>query len=84
LGRFNVTKNEKDKHLFKVPSLRNVAVTGPYFHDGSANSLDEAVDVMFRYQLGRMATRQDKELIVKFLLTLTGEYKEKPLGKGAP
>jgi cytochrome c peroxidase len=84
LGRFNVTKSGKDKHLFKVPSLRNVAVTGPYFHDGSANSLDEAVDVMFKYQLGRMATRQDRELIVKFLLTLTGEYKEKVPGKSAP
>lgn len=79
LGRFNVTKNEADKHSFKVPSLRNVALTAPYFHDGSVPSLPEAVDVMFRYQLGRPASAQDKDLIVKFLHTLTGEYKGKSL-----
>ena len=79
LGRYNVTKNEADKHRFKVPSLRNVAVTAPYFHDGSAKTLPDAVDVMFKYQLGRPASAQDKELIVKFLHTLTGEYKGKLL-----
>jgi cytochrome c peroxidase len=79
LGRFNVTKDEADKHMFKVPSLRNVALTAPYFHDGSAKTLPDAVDVMFKYQLGRPASAQDKELIVKFLHTLTGEYKGKPL-----
>jgi cytochrome c peroxidase len=78
-GRYNVTKNEADKHMFKVPSLRNVALTAPYFHDGSAKTLPEAVDVMFRYQLGRPAPQADKDLIVKFLGTLTGEYKGKPL-----
>jgi cytochrome c peroxidase len=79
LGRYNVTKNEADKHVFKVPSLRNIALTAPYFHDGSAASLPEAVDVMFRFQLGRPASPQDKELIVKFLHTLTGEYKGRSL-----
>ena len=79
LGRYNVTKNEADKHVFKVPSLRNVALTAPYFHDGSAKTLHDAVDVMFKYQLGRAASAQDKELIVKFLHTLTGEYKGKSL-----
>ncbi|MGL4230208.1 MAG: cytochrome-c peroxidase [Casimicrobium sp.] len=79
LGRYNVTKNEADKHMFKVPSLRNVAVTAPYFHDGSVKTLPEAVDVMFRYQLGRTAPQTDKDLIVKFLRTLTGEYRGKPL-----
>ncbi len=79
LGRYNVTKNEADKHVFKVPSLRNVALTAPYFHDGSARTLDEAVDVMFRFQLGRPASAQDKDLIVKFLHTLTGEHNGKPL-----
>jgi cytochrome c peroxidase len=79
LGRFNVTKNEGDKHVFKVPSLRNVAVTAPYFHDGSAKTLPDAVDVMFKYQLGRPASAQDKDLIVKFLYTLTGEHKGKSL-----
>jgi cytochrome c peroxidase len=73
LGRFNVTKRDADKHVFKVPSLRNVALTAPYFHDASAASLEEAVEVMFRYQLGRTAPREDKALIVKFLKSLTGE-----------
>ena len=80
LGRFNVTANEGDKHVFKVPSLRNVALTAPYFHDGSAQTLPDAVEVMFRYQLGRTAPQQDKDLIVKFLYTLTGEHRGKPLG----
>lgn len=79
LGRFNVTKNPADRHVFKVPSLRNVALTAPYFHDGSAKSLEEAVDVMFKYQLGRPAPQQDKEQIVRFLRTLTGEFKGKQL-----
>jgi cytochrome c peroxidase len=73
LGRFAVTKNELDRHVFKVPSLRNVELTAPYFHDGSAKTLEEAIDVMFRYQLGRTAPATDKALIVKFLKTLTGE-----------
>jgi cytochrome c peroxidase len=78
-GRFNATKNPADKHMFKVPSLRNVALTAPYFHDGSAKTLSDAVDVMFRYQLGRPAPQADKDYIVKFLHTLTGEYKGKSL-----
>ena len=65
--------------MFKVPSLRNVALTAPYFHDGSAKTLNDAVDVMFKFQLGRPGSAQDKELIVKFLYTLTGEYNGKPL-----
>ena len=73
LGRFNVTKRESDKFVFKVPSLRNVELTAPYFHDGSAQSLEGAVEVMFKYQLGRPAPAEDKALIVKFLKTLTGE-----------
>lgn len=72
-GRFNVTKRDADRHVFKVPSLRNVALTAPYFHDGSADTLPQAVQVMFTYQLGRPASAQDVELIVKFLGTLTGE-----------
>jgi len=72
-GRFRVTKKNEDLHVFKVPSLRNVALTAPYFHDGSAATLEEAVEVMFRYQLGRAAPAQDKALIVKFLRSLTGD-----------
>ena len=79
LGRYNVTKAEADRHVFKVPSLRNVALTAPYFHDGSAARLEDAVDVMFRYQLGRAAPARDKELIVKFLRSLNGEHNGKPL-----
>jgi cytochrome c peroxidase len=79
LGRYNVTKNESDKHVFKVPSLRNVALTAPYFHDGSAKTLGDAVDVMFKFQLGRAASAQDKDLIVKFLHTLSGELHGQPL-----
>jgi cytochrome c peroxidase len=72
LGRYLVTKDENDKHVFKVPSLRNVALTAPYFHDGSAKTLENAVDIMFRYQLGRVGSKEDKEDIIKFLNTLTG------------
>lgn len=81
LGRYNVTKNEADKHVFKVLGLRNVALTAPYFHDGSAKSLNEAVDAMFRYRLGRVATPLDKVLIIKFLGPLTGEYESRPLDR---
>lgn len=73
MGRYLVTGDESDRHVFKVPSLRNVALTAPYFHDASARTLDEAVDVMFRYQLGRSAPPEDKAAIIKFLNTLTGE-----------
>ena len=77
LGRFNVTKLDSDRHVFKVPSLRNVELTAPYFHDGASATLEEAVDVMFRFQLGRTAPAADKALIVKFLKTLTGEKETK-------
>ena len=79
LGRFNVTKNETDRHVFRVPSLRNVAQTPPYFHDGSAPRLEDAVTVMGIYQLGRPLTPSENDAIVKFLRTLSGEYKGKGL-----
>lgn len=79
LGRFNVTGKEEDKHVFKVPSLRNIALTPPYFHDGSAKTLEECVRVMARHQLGRPMPDADVALIVKFLQTLTGEYNGRPL-----
>ena len=75
-GRFNITKSQDDMYIFKVPSLRNVEKTAPYFHNGSVATLEEAVDVMFRYQLGRTAPAEDKALIVKFLKSLSGEIKE--------
>lgn len=79
LGRYLVTLDEEDRHVFKVPSLRNVAVTAPHFHDASAKTLDEAIDVMFKYQLGRTPSADDKARIALFLKTLTGEWEGKPL-----
>ncbi|HTJ81919.1 MAG TPA: cytochrome c peroxidase [Polyangiaceae bacterium] len=78
-GRYNVTKKEEDRHFFRVPSLRNVAVTAPYLHDGSAKTLEEVVEIMGRYQLGRQLDDHDVKLIVAFLRTLTGEYKGRRL-----
>lgn len=83
LGRFALTGIESDRYVFRVPSLRNVAVTPPYFHDGRTASLAEAVEIMGRSQLGREIARRDVERIVKFLGTLTGEYKGRPLAGGA-
>ena len=79
LGRYQATQNENDKYVFKVPSLRNVALTAPYFHDGSTKTLGEAVAIMMRYQLGRIPNEQDIHKIVLFLNTLTGQYQKKPL-----
>lgn len=72
-GRFNATGRETDMFVFKVPSLRNVALTSPYFHDGSVDDLEEAVNVMARYQLGRSIPDEDVKKIVAFLNALTGE-----------
>jgi len=72
-GRFEVTGREADRRMFRVPSLRNVALTAPYFHNGSVATLEEAVDAMFKYQLGRAASPTDRELVVRFLKTLSGE-----------
>lgn len=77
-GRYRVTRRDQDLHVFKVPSLRNVALTAPYFHNGAAATLDEAVELMFRYQLGRSAPAEDKALIVQFLGSLTGEQFKGP------
>ena len=73
LGRYNITHKEEDKYVFKVPSLRNVALTAPYMHDGSVKTLEEAVNIMSKYQLGRPMKEYELHLIVDFLKTLTGE-----------
>ena len=73
LGRYNVTHNESDKYFFKVPSLRNVALTAPYFHNGSVSDLKEAVYFMAKHQLGRAITEEEVTKIVDFLHALTGE-----------
>jgi len=78
-GRFNATGDDADRHRFRVPSLRNIAGTSPYFHDGSAETLEQAIMVMARYQLGRTIPVEDVKLIAKFLRTLSGEYNGEPL-----
>ena len=75
LGRFNVTGNPADRHAFKVPSLRMAAHTAPYLHDGTAETLRDAVDAMFEFQLGRPAPDEDKDAIVAFIKTLAGDAK---------
>ena len=75
-GRYNITKNEKDRFLFRVPSLRNVALTAPYFHDASAPTLKQAVATMAKFQLGITLPADDIAKVVKFLNTLTGIYKD--------
>ncbi len=79
-GRFDVTKDPADKHVFKVPSLRNIEKTAPYFHDGSVKTLDEAVTLMARHQLGKELSPAEVTSIVTFLKSLTGELPkiEKP------
>jgi cytochrome c peroxidase len=72
-GRYAVTKKEEDRYVFRVPMLRNVARTAPYFHDGSVASLGEAVNVMARVQLGRRLDEDTTASIVAFLESLTGE-----------
>lgn len=72
-GRFAVTKTASDEYVFKVPSLRNVALTAPYFHSGKVWDLKQAVDIMGSAQLGITLNQKDTASIVAFLKTLTGE-----------
>lgn len=72
-GRAGVTGKDADRFNFKVPTLRNVEMTYPYFHDGAANTLTEAVDVMGRLQLGKKFTQDENAKVVAFLKTLTGD-----------
>ena len=72
-GRFTVTKNEVDRMMFKVPSLRNIEKTGPYFHDGKTATLAEAITKMGVYQIGKTLTDTEVKSIETFLKALTGE-----------
>jgi cytochrome c peroxidase len=72
-GRSAVTGVDADRFNYKVPTLRNVELTYPYFHDGEAATLSEAVDVMGRLQLGRKFTADENAKLVAFLVTLTGD-----------
>ncbi|MBL1375974.1 cytochrome-c peroxidase [Zobellella iuensis] len=73
IGRAAVTGKDADRFAFKVPTLRNVELTYPYFHDGEAATLEEAVDIMGRLQLGRVYSDEEIGQIVAFLKSLTGE-----------
>jgi cytochrome c peroxidase len=88
-GRAKVTKAAADQHTFKVPSLRNVEKTGPYYHDGATGSLEQAVRDMAEYQVGRTLSDAQTRQIVDFLKVLTGridpEYIKAPeLPKSTP
>ena len=79
LGRYNVTGLERDRHMFRVPGLRNVALTAPYLHDGRIKTLEDAVKGMSKFMLGRPIEPREVKLIVQFLHTLNGEYDGQPL-----
>ncbi|MCE9550866.1 MAG: cytochrome-c peroxidase [Betaproteobacteria bacterium] len=75
-GRSAVTGRDADRFMFKVPNLRNVELTYPYFHDGAADTLEDAVDTMGRLQLGRKFTKEENAKIVAFLKSMTGKQPE--------
>lgn len=78
-GRYSQTNDPRDKFRFKVPNLRNIALTAPYFHDASAKDLHQAVEVMLKYQSGAVLPKEQVNDIVEFLQSLTGEYQGKVL-----
>jgi cytochrome c peroxidase len=73
-GRYGVTKDKKDQHLWRVPTLRNIALTAPYFNNGSVPTLDEAVRVMVKVQLNKDVSEEQVKDVVAFLNGLTGEF----------
>lgn len=73
-GRYQVTKDDDDKHLWRVPTLRNIALTAPYFHNGRVPTLDEAVLVMAKTQLNKDLSEEQVADIVAFLNGLSGEF----------
>lgn len=81
VGRMKVTKDEADRMVFKVPSLRNIEKTAPYFHDGSVATLEEAVKLMARHQIGKELSDAEVTSIVTFLKSLTGELPKDKLAK---
>lgn len=74
LGRYEVTKQDQDKNMWRVPTWRNIALTAPYFHNGSVKTLDEAVRVMAKTQLGKTLEENQVKDIVEFLNSLTGKF----------
>jgi cytochrome c peroxidase len=81
LGRYDVTKNEADKMVFRVPSLRNVEKTGPYFHTGKIAALEEAVRLMAFHQLGKELKPEEITSIITWLKSLTGEIPKAYIAK---
>jgi cytochrome c peroxidase len=79
VGRAAVTGKDADQLAFKVPTLRNIELTYPYFHDGAVDSLADAVSVMARVQVGRRFTAEENASVVAFLRTLTGDMPSFPL-----
>ncbi|MBK8815545.1 MAG: cytochrome-c peroxidase [Methylococcaceae bacterium] len=79
LGLAEVTKKSEDEHKFKVPTLRNIALTAPYFHNGAVKTLDEAVKVMAKLQLDKELSTEELSDIVAFLNALTGEFPEQKM-----
>lgn len=78
-GRFQVTHDIEDKYVFKVPSLRNVEKTAPYFHDGKVSDLEEAVIIMAKTQLDKDMPSKDAKKIIAFLKSLTGTLPQEAL-----
>jgi len=78
-GRAEVTKKAEDENTWKVPTLRNIALTAPYFHNGSVKTLDKAVKVMGKLQLGRELTDEQVSDLVAFLNALTGEFPQQTM-----
>ena len=83
-GRYKETQLERDRHRFKVPGLRNIEHTWPYYHDGTRHTLDEAIYDMGLYQTGVEMADSEVEQIEAFLLTLTGEYQGAPITNNNP
>lgn len=83
-GRMAFTTNVADKHMWKVPTLRNIALTAPYFHNGSVKTLDEAVRVMGKMQLNQDLSDAQTADLVAFLMALTGEFPQQPMPQLPP
>ncbi len=79
LGRYEQTKNDAEKNMWRVPTLRNVALTAPYFHNGAVKTLDEAVKVMAKTQLNKDLNKDEVKKIAAFLHSLTGKFPEQKM-----
>jgi len=73
LGRYEFTKQDFEKYMWRVPPLRNIALTAPYFHNGSAKTLEEAVTIMAKTQTNKVLSKEDTAAVVEFLKSLTGK-----------